>query len=252
MIYMLRIINILTKCLFFGTSLWLILLIPGCSREVIKFKSAPIFEVSIDERQSINAYIVKQGDNLYKIAKLYDIDIDLLKKINNIDNSCKVNVGSLLYIPLIYNKYEKSIVTSRTSTKIKNTIPNNIVNSSITQISWEWPCSGVIREYFNSKNRGIDICSNIGEPILAAAHGKVVYSGGGVRGLGKLLILSHDGGFITAYAHNSSLFVYNGQEVTKGYKIAEMGDSDSDFPKLHFEIRKNGLPVDPLIYLPKK
>ncbi|WP_235043367.1 LysM peptidoglycan-binding domain-containing M23 family metallopeptidase [Candidatus Kinetoplastidibacterium stringomonadis] len=225
--------------------LWLILLIPGCSREAVKFKCAPIFEVFICDKQSINAYIVKQGDNLYKIAKFYDVDIESLKKINNIDNSCKINTGSLLYIPLRDYSCKESIV--------KNIIDDDISQSSTYEraMFWEWPCSGLIKEYFDSKNRGIDIFSNIGEPILAAASGKVVYSGDGVRGLGKLIILSHDGGFITAYAHNSRLFVYNGQEVIKGYKIAEMGDSDSDFPKLHFEIRKNGLPVDPLIYLPK-
>ncbi|AGF48973.1 lipoprotein NlpD [Candidatus Kinetoplastibacterium galatii TCC219] len=246
---MLSIINILTRRLFFS-ALSLVLLISGCSKEVIKFKCAPIFEVSINERQSINAYIVKQGDSLYKISKLYDIDVDLLKKVNNLDSSCQLNTGSLLYIPSVDNSYEESIVTNSTNIrKIEN--PISKTNTNI-KILWEWPCDGIIKEYFNLKNRGIDISSTIGEPVFAAASGKVVYSGGGVRGLGKLLILSHDQGFITAYAHNSRLFVYNGQEVTKGYKIAEIGDSDSDYPKLHFEIRKNGLPVDPLNYLPKK
>ncbi|AFZ83580.1 lipoprotein NlpD [Candidatus Kinetoplastibacterium blastocrithidii TCC012E] len=246
MIYILRIINVLIRCLFFAS----LLLISGCVREITDFKCAHIFEISMDEKQSVNVYIVKQGDSLYKIAKHYGVDVDLLKKTNNMENSYQVNVGSLLYIPIIDNSYDESIITD--SRVVRNDNFRSRRNTSSTSIDWEWPCSGLVEEYFSLKNRGIDIYGNIGDPVLAATDGRVVYSGGGVSGLGKLLILSHNEGYITAYAHNSKIFVYNGQEVTKGFKIAEMGDSDSDAPKLHFEIRKNGLPVDPLIYLPEK
>jgi lipoprotein NlpD len=101
----------------------------------------------------------------------------------------------------------------------------------------------------NQNAKGVDIAGKIGQPVRAAAPGKVVYSGSGLRGYGKLIIIKHNKTFLSAYAHNSQILVKEGQSVAKGYKIAEMGDSDADQAKLHFEIRKFGKPVDPLKYL---
>lgn len=98
----------------------------------------------------------------------------------------------------------------------------------------------------------MDIAGKLGEPVLAAADGKVVYSGSGLRGYGKLVIIKHDATFLSAYAHNNNILVKEGQSVTRGQKIAEMGNSDTDQVKLHFEIRRQGKPVDPTQYLPKR
>jgi lipoprotein NlpD len=119
-------------------------------------------------------------------------------------------------------------------------------------IDWTWPTSGKIMTSFSgaSSAKGIDIGGTQGQPILAAGPGKVIYVGSSVRGYGKLVIIKHNKTFLSAYAHNSQILVKEGQEVTKGQKIAEMGSSDTDRVKLHFEIRKLGEPVDPAKYLP--
>jgi lipoprotein NlpD len=119
-------------------------------------------------------------------------------------------------------------------------------------IAWGWPAKGKIISNFNDANgaKGIDISGTIGQSVFAAAPGKVVYSGSGLRGYGKLIIIKHNKTYLSAYAHNSQILVKEGQSVVKGQKIAEIGDSDSDQIKLHFEIRRFGKPVDPLKYLP--
>lgn len=115
--------------------------------------------------------------------------------------------------------------------------------------SWGWPTQGKVINRFTDNNKGIDIGGKAGQPVLASAKGRVVYSGSGLRGYGKLIIIKHNKTFLTAYAHNSQLLVKEGQVVTKGQKIAEMGNSDADQVKLHFEIRRFGKPVDPQKYL---
>ena len=97
----------------------------------------------------------------------------------------------------------------------------------------------------------MDISGKIGQPVLASAAGKVVYSGTGLRGYGKLIIIKHNNAYLSAYAHNNKLLVKEGQTVSRGQVIAEMGKTDSKLVRLHFEIRKNGKPVDPLKYLPR-
>ncbi len=120
-------------------------------------------------------------------------------------------------------------------------------------IVWIWPGKGaVVAEFDEAKNKGLDIAGTAGESVLAAADGKVVYSGSGLRGYGNLIILKHNNTYLTAYAHNQVLLVKEDQIVKRGQKIAEMGNSDADRVKLHFEIRRQGKPVDPLKYLPAK
>jgi lipoprotein NlpD len=119
-------------------------------------------------------------------------------------------------------------------------------------LGWMWPTTGkVIAGFSESANlKGIDIAGKAGQPIVASAAGKVVYVGSGLRGYGKLVIVKHNTTFLSAYAHNRDVVVKEGQQVTKGQKIAEMGDTDSDQVKLHFEIRRLGKPVDPVKFLP--
>jgi lipoprotein NlpD len=118
------------------------------------------------------------------------------------------------------------------------------------QIEWIWPTKGKILDGFSEGTKGIDISGTLGQAVNASAAGKVVYSGGGLRGYGKLIIIKHNSTYLSAYAHNNKLLVKEGQAVSQGQKIAEMGSTDSSLVKLHFEIRKNGKPVDPLKHLP--
>jgi lipoprotein NlpD len=120
------------------------------------------------------------------------------------------------------------------------------------KVDWIWPAKGkVVAPYSDTANlKGIDIAGTAGEPVVASAAGKVVYAGTGLRGYGKLVIVKHNKTWLSAYAHNKDILVKEGQLVTKGQKIAEMGNTDSDQVKLHFEIRRLGKPVDPTRYLP--
>ena len=120
-------------------------------------------------------------------------------------------------------------------------------------IAWIWPAQGsLIAGFDEAKNKGFDISGKAGDAVIASADGRVVYSGAGLRGYGNLIILKHNNTFLTAYAHNQTLLVKEDQSVKKGQKIAEMGSSDTDRVKLHFEIRRQGKPVDPARYLPPK
>jgi lipoprotein NlpD len=115
-----------------------------------------------------------------------------------------------------------------------------------------WPVKGkVLAEFAEPRRKGIDIDGKPGDPIVASAPGHVTYIGSGIPGMGKLIVLKHDNGFITVYAHNRNILVKEKQAVARGQKIAELGATDSDRPKLHFQIRKGAAAVDPLLYLPK-
>ena len=116
-------------------------------------------------------------------------------------------------------------------------------------IRLSWPAKGKVSAEFSETNKGIDIAGKVGEPVLAASDGKVVYAGNSLRGYGNLVIVKHDNTYLTAYAHNSKLLVKEGDAVRKGQKIAEMGDTDTSSAKLHFELRVNGKPVNPTPYL---
>jgi lipoprotein NlpD len=122
-------------------------------------------------------------------------------------------------------------------------------------IEWSWPASGKVIGAFNeSTSKGLGISGKLGDPVLAAANGKVVYAGSGLRGYGKLVIIKHNTAFLSAYAHNSQILVKEGQSVSRGQRIAELGNTDSEGgqAKLHFEIRRQGRPVDPTKYLPTR
>lgn len=128
--------------------------------------------------------------------------------------------------------------------------PEDSGDDAEERIDWGWPVLGRLVAGFSEGAKGVDIAGKLGQPVLASAPGKVVYSGSGLRGYGKLVIIKHNKTYLTAYAHNNQVLVKEGQAVAKGQKIAEMGNSDTDQVKLHFEIRRLGKPVDPLKYLP--
>jgi lipoprotein NlpD len=120
-------------------------------------------------------------------------------------------------------------------------------------LAFIWPHNGSIMAGFDeTKNKGLDVSGKAGDPVLAAADGKVVYAGSGLRGYGNLVIIKHNNTFLTAYAHNQALLVREDQAVKRGQTIAQMGNSDADQVKLHFEIRRLGKPVDPVKFLPPR
>lgn len=120
-------------------------------------------------------------------------------------------------------------------------------------INWMWPAQGpVIATFDEVRNKGLGISGKAGDPVYAAADGRVVYAGSGLRGYGNLVIVKHNNDYLTAYAHNQTLLVKEDQTVRRGQKIAEMGSTDTDRVKLHFEIRRQGKPVDPAKYLPPR
>jgi lipoprotein NlpD len=127
------------------------------------------------------------------------------------------------------------------------------VSAGADDIGFIWPAQGsVVASFDEGKNKGVSISGKVGDPVLAAADGRVVYAGAGLRGYGNLIILKHNNTYLTAYAHNQALLVREDQTVKQGQRIAEMGSSDADRVKLHFEVRRQGKPVDPVTYLPKR
>lgn len=130
---------------------------------------------------------------------------------------------------------------------------STVTASDDEKLSWMWPSDGrIIATFDEGKNKGIDIAGRLGQQVMAAGSGKVMYAGSGIRGYGNLVIVKHSNSLLSAYAHNRTIVVKEGQNVTKGQVIAEMGNSDTDTVKLHFEIRQQGKPVDPAKFLPSR
>lgn len=139
--------------------------------------------------------------------------------------------------------------------KPAETKPAEAVTAGPDDVNWAWPSSGKVLATFNdATNKGIDFAGKAGDPVLAAGEGKVVYAGAGLRGYGQLVIIKHNATFLSAYAHNQKILVKEGDSVKRGQRIAELGNTDSEngVYKLHFEIRRQGKPVDPAGYLPKR
>ncbi len=131
--------------------------------------------------------------------------------------------------------------------------PAPAVRDADDDVNWAWPAAGpVIANFDEGKVKGVVIGGKAGDPVLAAADGRVVYAGSGLRGYGNLVILKHNNTYLTAYAHNQALLVKEDQSVRRGQKIAEMGSTDADGVRLHFEIRKQGKPIDPAKLLPPR
>ncbi|WP_374344178.1 peptidoglycan DD-metalloendopeptidase family protein [Azonexus sp.] len=167
-------------------------------------------------------------------------------------------VGKEPYSDEAYARFNPSSPTAgnapaASATRPEATPPAAATPASPDDVPWHWPAPGkVIGVYSESGNKGLDLVGKAGDPVLAAGDGKVVYAGSGLRGYGELVIVKHNATFLSAYAHNRKILVKEGQTVSRGQKIAEMGSTDADMVKLHFEIRKNGKPVDPAAYLPKR
>jgi len=129
--------------------------------------------------------------------------------------------------------------------------PSAAPERAADSINFIWPAKGrVVTGFSEPRSKGVDIAGNMGDPVVAAAAGRVIYVGSGIPGLGKFIVVRHENGFNTVYAHNREILVKMDQNLARGQKIAELGNSDADAPKLHFQIRKFGTPLDPMKYLP--
>jgi lipoprotein NlpD len=148
---------------------------------------------------------------------------------------------------------QKAEETRTPAPAVPTTFESAPAESAGGELNWAWPSSGkVIAAFVEGNSKGVDIEGRIGEPVLAAEAGKVTYAGSGIRGYGNLLIIQHANSLSSVYAHNSRLLAKEGERVAKGQRVAELGDSDADQAKLHFEIRRQGKPLDPLKLLPPR
>lgn len=232
------------------------------------------------------SYTVQPRDTLYQIARNNNVSMDDLRRWNNITDPNQLRIGQVLRLsssggavtggsqsagnggtqvaaisdpkPVTAQPPKTAPVAPVTATpapaaSASTPDEKNVVRAADANLlDWGWPASGQLIQGFNANTKGIDIDGKPGDPVVAASAGQVMYSGNGVRGLGNLIIINHTSGFITAYAHNRALLVKAGDKVKRGQRIAELGQTDTTSPRLHFEVRRQGTPVDPLKYLPHR
>ncbi|NDB09382.1 MAG: LysM peptidoglycan-binding domain-containing protein [Burkholderiaceae bacterium] len=241
---------------------------PRTKPATITDRSTPVASAPAQEPVPPGFYRVKRGDTLIRIALDNGQSYRDIAAWNNITDPNLIEVDQVLRVkppPSSARVVTKPIepikpVDSKASTD-KKVAAKKVEEKEVASaepkadavdppIKLSWPAKGKVVEEFNeAKNKGIDIAGKMGEPIQAAADGKVVYAGNSLRGYGNLVIIKHDNTYLTAYAHNRTLVVKEGENVRKGQRIAEMGDSDANMVKLHFEVRMNGKPVNPMQYL---
>jgi len=190
--------------------------------------------------------VVKYGYNEAAMAKIDEVQ-SIVTHTTPGSNTYTIEGATIEVTPL---NHKGEVIHPKVDTPPAD---NQIINTEEDALQWDMPASGkIIAQFSEAANRkGIDIAGKLGQPILASAPGKVVYSGSGLRGYGKLIIIKHNKTYLSAYAHNDKVLVKEGQSVKRGEKIAEMGKTDADQVKLHFEVRRLGKPVDPAKFLPK-
>ncbi len=197
-----------------------------------------------------NIYTVKRGDTLSRISRLTGTSVQELARMNNISPPYTIEIGQRLKVNGTATAGKKSSRSTKTASR--PTLPP-VSWPPVGDRCWRWPTSGkVILPYSSADggNKGIDITAPRGQPIYAAGSGKVVYVGNQLRGYGNLIMIKHGENYITAYAHNDTLMVNNGQSVKIGQQIATMGSTDTDSVRLHFQIRYKATAIDPIRYLP--
>ncbi len=202
-------------------------------------------------------HVVQRGETLYSIATAYDMDWKKIARSNGMHPPYTILVGQRLRVTGPASSHESpghapQARASRSSNDEDE--PNDAPAPPIGATRWVWPTEGRVVSTFlhgHATRKGIDIAGTLGQPVRAAAAGEVVYSGSGLAGYGNLIILKHDSRILSAYAYNQDLLVSEGQRVQSGQIIAHMGQSEVDRPRLHFEIRLDGNPIDPLRQLPR-
>ena len=223
-------------------------------------------------------YSVKPGDTLIRIGLETGQSWKDILKWNNLENPNVIEVGQVLRVvppgtdpnavatrPVTLPRLESRPLDAKNppapATPAASTPPAlppvaptpPVAREGDDNVNWLWPANGsVVGSFDESRTKGIAIAGKAGDPVVAAADGKVVYAGSGLRGYGNLVIIKHNNTYLTAYAHNQGLMVKEEQAVKRGQKIAEMGSSDAERVQLHFEIRKQGKPIDPARLLPPR
>lgn len=206
-------------------------------------------------------YRVERGDTLTQIARSHRESVRSITRWNNLANPDSIEVGQVLrVVPPGSGAARGAPLRSNAGAAAASPAPAAAAPRALPDaappargISLIWPTSGkLVRGFDGVNSKGIDIVNAAGTPIVAAASGTVVYAGNGLRGYGNLLIVKHNADFLTAYAHNRKLLVKEGDRVTQGETIAEMGDTDNDRVALHFELRYGGRSIDPSRYLPSR
>ncbi|MES2187816.1 MAG: peptidoglycan DD-metalloendopeptidase family protein [Pseudomonadota bacterium] len=204
-------------------------------------------------------YTVKPGDTVRKIGQDTGQNYRDIIRWNDLSNPDLIEVGQVLRVVPPTQVAQAAPAKVEPATPATPPAPGNTVRpvapaaGGEEEVAFIWPAAGTLIAGFDeAKNKGYDIGGKAGDPVLASADGRVVYAGAGLRGYGNLIILKHNNTYLTAYAHNQTLLVKEDQTVRKGQKIAEMGSSDADRVKLHFEIRRQGKPVDPSKYMPAR
>lgn len=246
--------------------LFLLALISGCtSRPYVPLEDR--YRAGAPVTQGVHT--VRKGDTLFAIAWRYHRDYKDLARVNGIKWPYRIYPGQKIRLSIPTktvtktNKKQTSIPASSQVQRYKKAandakaIQEKVANQrdKRVDIAWSWPARGSVLNHFSSRgkvNKGISIAGKRGDPVFAAASGKVVYSGDGFVGYRNLIVIRHSKTFLSAYAHNNRLLVKEGQQVKAGEKIAEIGSTGATRDQLYFEIRSNGKPVDPMRYLPKR
>ncbi|PRA71466.1 peptigoglycan-binding protein LysM [Pseudomonas sp. MYb187] len=265
-------------------------LISGCSSTSSNSARVVDRNAPVAKRPAVTSgqYVVRPGDTLYSIAFRYGWDYKDLAARNGITAPYTIRVGQAIRFDGRSGAPAggtTTVVTSSSSPSSKTTVttrpagtpakaatpappvpppvatpatpaaPAQVPAAERSVGGWAWPANGVLIGKFASNgslNKGIDIAGDLGQPVFAASDGSVVYAGSGLRGYGELVIIKHSDTYVSAYGHNRRLLVREGQQVKVGQTIAEMGSTGTDRVKLHFEIRRQGKPVDPLQFLPRR
>lgn len=222
-------------------------------------------------------YSVKPGDTLIRVGLENGQNWKDLVRWNNLDNPNIIEVGQVLRVvppgtdpaavgtrPVVQAKVEVRPLDAKPAAPVAAPAPSTAAALQVAapapvgrdgddDVAWMWPSNGAVAGPFvEGTSKGVSILGKAGDPVVAAADGRVIYAGSGMRAYGNLLILKHNNSYLTAYAHNQTLLVKEDQSVKKGQRIADMGSSDSDRVQLHFELRKMGKPVDPIKLLPQR
>ena len=243
--------------------------------------SAPIVEAAkplgLENSGKPGFYTIKPGDTMIRIGLETGQNWKDLVKWNNLDNPNVIEVGQVLRVlppgsdtgvttrPISPPKIETRPLDAKGAAGAASGVPSGAASAAVgspapvaprdadDDVNWQWPASGTLLSSFEEgKAKGLTIGGKVGDPVLAAAEGRVLYAGSGLRGYGNLVILKHNNTYLTAYAHNQLLMVKEDQNVRRGQKIAEMGSTDAERVQLHFEIRRQGKPIDPAKLLPPR
>jgi len=236
--------------------IFFIFVISGCSATR---NYAPVRSYQRDLVNGEKYYIVKQGDTLYSIGFRSGKGYQRLSWWNKIPKPYHIKIGQKIQL---FKTKQKLSSSARLKTKKNNIVKKGITSQKTSTISnnkkkmlklfWSWPIKKkVLKNFSQTGYKGIDIYGKVGQKVRSASAGKVVYSGSALKGYGNLLIIKHNYLYLSAYANNRRLLVKEGQQVKKGQVIAEVGRVGGKQASLHFEIRRNGKPVNPLKYLPK-